>query len=559
MMSILIFSILTTGVALLTLVYSLKDAEVVNIAGSMRMQSYRLAYDISSDSAELAQHVQALNQSMSSATMQSLKAAIVPSNIKQQYHEIQQRWQYMQVWILSDNPQQYLSQVAGFVDQLDKFVFDLQLFSESKLKLLALVGGSFFCLILMITLYIIRFVRANVVKPLGQLVEASEQIANKNFKIQLDSNNHTELGILSKAYQSMASELVLLYQDLNRAVADKTYELQAANNSLALLYHSSQILAGSRLSTQQLQQVLDQLLSLPGITAAKLVIEEKGGGRIELICGEVKADYWHTKLLENDDFILGKLKWQSSKSEPDDVLIASYVRIVAQSLYFNQARKHAEQLILMEERAAIARELHDSLAQSLSYLKIQMTLLKRQLNNDICAQRCSAGLDKINDIEQVLAAAYTQLRELLNNFRLTIKEADFGEALSEMIKPLQQQTKSQIEVQNLLTSIELDASQQVHLLQFIREATLNAIKHAKAQHIVIRCQHQAETIEVFIQDDGVGFDSQQEKSHHYGLSIMQERATRLHAEYQLQSQPHQGCCVTLTMNIESKEIENDSL
>lgn len=51
-------------------------------------------------------------------------------------------------------------------------------------------------------------------------------------------------------------------------------------------------------------------------------------------------------------------------------------------LYFNQAQKHYQQLLLMEERATIARELHDSLAQVLSYLRIQLTLLKHAVPGD---------------------------------------------------------------------------------------------------------------------------------------------------------------------------------
>jgi two-component system nitrate/nitrite sensor histidine kinase NarQ len=58
-------------------------------------------------------------------------------------------------------------------------------------------------------------------------------------------------------------------------------------------------------------------------------------------------------------------------------LMRSVATMLGRGLYFNQAQKHYQQLLLMEERATIARELHDSLAQVLSYLRIQLALLKR--------------------------------------------------------------------------------------------------------------------------------------------------------------------------------------
>jgi two-component system nitrate/nitrite sensor histidine kinase NarQ len=74
------------------------------------------------------------------------------------------------------------------------------------------------------------------------------------------------------------------------------------------------------------------------------------------------------------DTLYGELRWQS---ETDGAGSADEKRgHDARGLYFNQAQKHYQQLLLMEERATIARELHDSLAQVLSYLRIQLTLLK---------------------------------------------------------------------------------------------------------------------------------------------------------------------------------------
>ncbi|GAL17926.1 nitrate/nitrite sensor protein [Vibrio maritimus] len=228
-------------------------------------------------------------------------------------------------------------------------------------------------------------------------------------------------------------------------------------------------------------------------------------------------------------------------------MIDNFVQILSRAVYYNKTQRQTEQLILMEERATIARELHDSLAQSLSYLKIQVTLLNRSLNKEIDTLEGSRSQGVLDDIREGLDNAYIQLRELLTTFRLSIKEGTFGEALTEMLNQLDGQTSATIKLDNQMSSLELGANEQVHILQLIREAVLNAIKHAKASFIQVSCiEEDNAVVTVKISDDGVGFDQTIEKLDHYGMSIMKERATRLNAEFSITSAENQGCEVQFT-------------
>lgn len=103
--------------------------------------------------------------------------------------------------------------------------------------------------------------------------------------------------------------------------------------------------------------------------------------------------------------------------------------MLGRGVYFNRAQKQHQYLLLMEERATIARELHDSLAQTLSFLRIQLTLLRR-------AADTPAAKAIIDDFDRTLADAYRQLRELLATFRLNIQEADLNAALEQLLQPL---------------------------------------------------------------------------------------------------------------------------
>ncbi|KLV05920.1 histidine kinase [Photobacterium aquae] len=548
MLVILLLSVATTSFALLTLASSLNDAEAVNVSGSLRMQSYRLAYDIETGSVNLPTHLDKFERSLFAPSMAALDHWTVPGDIKLHYGDLIARWDNLRPLLDNGNERQFLAEVAKFVDRIDVFVFELQEFSEIKLQVLSIIGGLGLTLILLSALFTIHFTQKKIVQPLNQLVMASKQIQNGQFDLQITIKSDNELGLLAETFNNMAAELGKLYRNLENKVDEKTRRLRQANDSLQVLYDCSQELKASRLSSRNFAAMLDTLLSIEGLTATKLIIEESCGANTEILSGEPTAHNWHYQDLEIDGQILGQLWWQYTLPCPDKSLIENISRTLARGIYYNRAQKQAEQLLLMEERATIARELHDSLAQSLSYLKIQVTLLKRQLGQD--DQDKLMGI--IGDIDSGLSGAYTQLRELLSTFRLTIKEPHFGEALAEMLKPLDEQSDALLIIDNQISSLNLDAHHQVHLLQLIREAVLNAIKHAKSDEIVVTCTQHGDEISISIKDDGLGFDPHNEKLNHYGLAIMAERASRLNGELKIETSQGNGSEITLRFTLASQ-------
>jgi two-component system nitrate/nitrite sensor histidine kinase NarQ len=127
-----------------------------------------------------------------------------------------------------------------------------------------------------------------------------------------------------------------------------------------------------------------------------------------------------------------------------------------------------------------------------------------------------------------------------------------------MLNQLGEQTSATIALNNNLSSMELDAHQQVHLIQLIREATINAIKHADATRINIECNESDGDVVVSIEDDGVGFEQNNAKLNHYGMSIMQERAVRLNGDLSIETSPDTGCKVTLKYT-RSKDTHVDEM
>ena len=518
---IVLLSILSTGIALLTLASSLRDAEAINIAGSLRMQSYRLGYDLQRQSQQLHDHRQLFQQALHSPVLNNLNAWYVPQAVKTRYAHLHANWLEMNKRLNEGDIDWYQENINNYVNQIDLFVLALQHYAERKMMLVVAISLAGGIGIFTLVFFTLRRIRHQVVQPLNHLVMASQRMEQGQFdSLPLDTSLPNELGLLAKTFTQMSSELQKLYLSLEASVAEKTRDLHEAKRRLEVLYQCSQALNTSQIDVHCFRLIL------------QIVREHDAACWLELTVG----DNWRiSEGHKNGEFplqiipvtmqdtVYGELQWQSENASAFAPLMNSVSTMLGRGLYFNQAQKHFQQLLLMEERATIARELHDSLAQVLSYLRIQLTLLKRSIPQDNdTAQSIMA------DFSRALNDAYQQLRELLTTFRLTLQQADLPSALREMLDTLQNQTSAKLSLDCRLPTLALDAQMQVHLLQIIREAVVNAIKHANASEIAVSCVTAPDgNHTVFIRDNGIGIGDPTEPEGHYGLNIMRERAERL--------------------------------
>ncbi|KEY60281.1 nitrate/nitrite two-component system sensor histidine kinase NarQ [Serratia sp. DD3] len=524
LVSIVILSVLATGLALITVAGSLRDAEAMNIAGSLRMQSYRLAYELTNGSERLGEHLLQYQQSLQAPALRNLERFYVPGDVRQKYLALRQSWQDLEKQVLMGPAGNYQSNVASYVNQIDHFVLALQRYSERKLTIVAAISVMGYIVVIGLVLFCIRFMRRQVVTPLKHLVDASLSMQQRNFNHPpLEVSLPNELGVLSQTFTTMSGELAKLYQSLEQKVREKTERLQQANRTLEVLYNCSQALNAEQLDQRAFENLLNIVRLSEQLQCIQLNVQDSLT-QWQVASGEPQPTLpWHSLMIMQDHKPLGSLSWQYHHQAPHPQLMQSVTNMLSRGVYFNRAQKQHMQFLLMEERATIARELHDSLAQALTFLRIQLTLLKRTL-----AGSSSQSNEIIDDFDRALADAYQQLRELLATFRLSIQDADLNAALQQVLEPLRLLTSTQIQLHCLLASQALNAQQQVHALQIVREAVLNAIKHANAQEIVIRCELTLEgNNQIIICDDGSGIGSLDEPEGHYGLTIMSERAARL--------------------------------
>lgn len=523
---ILLSSSLSTF-AIINLSYSLGDAKAINASGSLRMQSYRLMFYANSGSEAAQDKITEFENTLYSDTLKPSESWFSPAEIAVQYQLVIDKWLVMKHYIEQENSRDYVVSLKDFVDTIDLLVLEMEHYAAFKLRLLAASQILGLGVMLIIAFVAVRFTKKKVVIPLQKLMESANTISKGNFEIEMPETEYIELTALTHALQKTAKELATLYGNLESQVAEKTLALTRANNELAFLYDNLLTLNANKLDYKALKAALNQLKGYESLDYLRLIIQypDQELEIIEADGGWPDMTHQSTRFpLQFEQTNLGYLELIADQT-PNIALFNNFAIMLTRSIVIHNATEQRQQLALMEERGVIARELHDSLGQVLSFLKIQISLLRKNLDHSCRSPIVEAQLTEINE---GVSTAYVQLRELLSTFRLTIKEPDLKSALEAMLEQLRTKTNIKITLDYKLAPQWLEAKQHIHILQITREATLNAIKHAEASLINIHCyKDDYGMVNINVCDNGIGIGHLKERDQHFGIGIMHERASKL--------------------------------
>jgi len=247
----------------------------------------------------------------------------------------------------------------------------------------------------------------------------------------------------------------------------------------------------------------------------------------------------------------GKERHNRPLSEEQQQLMNTVADTFAIALALENQNLQKEQWMLMEERATIARELHDSLAQSLSYLKMRLAFL--QMQKDKIPEDLARVL---HEMRKEVDAAYRQLRELLTTFRLQLDRAGLLAALENTIDEFNEKLGFPIRLDYHVEQ-NLRSEQTIHILQITREALSNIYKHADATEASVEVTENGNNITLRICDNGKGLNLDKNKKNHYGLIIMRDRAQSLNGAFHIENRKQGGVevCVSFLLSDE-KNIHN---
>jgi two-component system nitrate/nitrite sensor histidine kinase NarX len=206
----------------------------------------------------------------------------------------------------------------------------------------------------------------------------------------------------------------------------------------------------------------------------------------------------------------------------------------------------ANALNILRERSSFANELHDSLAQTLASIKYQI----RVLDETIHQEDEEATWQELERIETSIDEANSELRALIAHFLLPIGEHSLTVSVEQIVERFKQECDGvQVYLQKEWPNTSLPTQIELQVIRIIQEALANARKHseAKAVRVWMRGDEKGHYT-VLIEDDGIGISERQKQNangEHVGLSVMQDRASRIGGILSIEGEPGEGVQVRL--------------
>ncbi|MEB3211671.1 MAG: GAF domain-containing sensor histidine kinase [Leptolyngbyaceae bacterium] len=205
--------------------------------------------------------------------------------------------------------------------------------------------------------------------------------------------------------------------------------------------------------------------------------------------------------------------------------------------------EEAQQAALLQERARVAREIHDTLAQAFGGIIMQL----QAVDYFIATQPAQAQ----THLMTALALARDGLAEARRSvWTLYLETSEYEDPAQTIAKFITQTSPGQsahihLDIQGVPYRLHPDLG--LNLLRIAQESIANALRHAQANRIQISLTYRPQTLRVCIQDDGCGFDPTL-PARGFGLSGMQQRAARIGATWHLMSRPGEGTMITVTLD-----------
>jgi two-component system nitrate/nitrite sensor histidine kinase NarX len=486
--------------------------------------------------------------------------------------------------------------IEAFVAQADTLVKLIERDSEartfwlraSQLLLLALAGFG--------TVSIIYLLFNMIVAPVVRLQDGIERMREREFGVRLPVDSKDEFGQLALGFNQMADRLQGLYGNLEQLVATKTTDLEGRNRELALLYDCAAFLQQPQSAEALCAGFLTRMRGYFGADGGSVRVLDPIRGNLHMMVHQGLSE----QLIEADhclkvgdclcgDAALKKISvvhdmrrmpdMQRLQCHREGFATVSVFHIFAQrqhlgffNLHFREATvfstaqsalletlgqllgtaienhrlaEREREMAISEERNLVAQGLHDSIAQSLNFLNLQVQMLEQSL-----AQR---QYDDVGAIVPALRAgveeSYQDVRELLQNYRTRLQEGNLVQSLEVAVDKFRRQTGIATELQADIDGAPFPREQQLQLLFIVQEALSNVRKHAGARHVKVSLRDDHDFL-LSIDDDGSGFDPALQAANsdgHIGIHIMGERARRIDAALTVHSTPGGGTQVRLQL------------
>ncbi len=433
----------------------------------------------------------------------------------------------------------------------------------------------------------ISITREQIVRPLSTLTTAAQKFAQGEKSAPVSINTRAaEVEQLVSAFNFMQNEIEKAYMLLENRLAQRTKELTA-------VFEISQEVVRQQEIDKVLEMVTRQTKSSLNAAATHLCLIDANQSLVKLVSrsGAVLNDPEYTfqtrfphHMIELDNaktsptpclecaflsstydacltapLLVGSTKIGALCAARNDgkpfndsdsrslTLLANSAAIAISNA---QLRQSSEEIVwetaVLNERDRIAIELHDNIAQILSFCNLKI----EQIQSALPVNQTDDLLTDLQTIKSSVETAHTQIRVVLHDLKqppASLRE-NFVQELTTLIDKFRHSANLKINLGVSETAVlDFSVEAQHQTLLIIREALNNTHRHAQASSVNIQVVELYDKINFIIKDDGRGFSEDcLEQEGHYGLSIMRERAYRSGGRFTLDSAPGQGTTIILS-------------
>ena len=393
-----------------------------------------------------------------------------------------------------------------------------------------------------------------MLEPVQQLKRAIERLQGGDFTARVAGTSHDEFGTLAAGFNELADQLQSMYRDLEAKVAEKTSELQEKGERLQALYDLSTLVAHATTLEELGSGFSRRIASVARADAVALRWSDESNQRYLLLashglpkgmaeaehcllvgdchCGApsaapgvrvipiqslpqgslthcARADFetvvslpirLHERTMGEVNLFYNAQVVPSPAERSLLEALTSHLSAAMENLRLDSLAKEAA---VSQERNLLARELHDSIAQSLAFLKIQVQLMRDALASGD-AQRVQLVL---GEIDTGVRESYGDVRELLVHFRTRANNEHIEPALQTTLRKFQHQSGIQARLSMQGQGLPLSPDLQIQVLHIVQEALSNVRKHASARQVWLDVQQQPHW-RFEVRDDGIGYNAE---------------------------------------------------
>mgnify|MGYP006275790095 CR=1 FL=1 len=580
--AVVILALINIGVSLAISASARGDAAAINHSGLVRMELQRLVTlgEAEAGPERIQDQMQQITARLESPLLNSAMPGLAHP-VTAQYQRVRLTWLALIRPVYSEVLRGSaaglpLKGTAVFIQEVDALVAALEARAESRIALLGMVQVLSLILTLAVVVVLFLDVRRRVVEPLNRLLTMARAAARQDFSQRTGFRGQDELAVLGRTFDQMSESLSRRYADLESQAAARTEELERSHRALQLLHSASRSLYGATDLCEGSVPLLQQLEGLLDIGPVSLYLhEQENDASFEAVTTFAHARPEHCRSFNCDACLTGCHTFEDQPEEHrkrlllpvrtgDDLvgtlevwyerdrtlqhherqLLETLADQLGTAVYLSRRMTEQQRLTLMEERTVIARELHDSLAQSLSYLKMQVARLQK-LQQESGREVDAREEEVIHELRNGLNNGYRQLRELLTTFRLQFDSPGLEEALNRTVSEFSERLGYPVSLEYDMPPRMFSPNEEIHVLQIVREALANVLKHADATEASVCVYQRNGSLRVVVRDNGVGLPDGGAPPSHYGIVIMRDRSQTLGGELSMRNRDEGGAEVRL--------------